>query len=319
MARSTRHDPHGLDGVLRRQSGLILRQQALACGLTPEALRRRIRAGGPWQRLLPGVYLSSTGAVTVRQQETAALLYAGPDSVMTGLAALRRWGLRTRASSTITVLVPARRPRRSHAFVVVRPTTRMPMEGSGGGPVRFASPPRAVADAAREVGGYSEFRALVADAVQRGLCPLDWLNHELREGPMRHSAWLRQALAEVEDGIRSSAEGDLRDLIRKARLPAPLFNARLCHGRALIAVADAWWPGTNVVAEVDSREWHLAPDDWERTLSRHARMGAHGLVVLHFTPRQLRDKPAMVAAAIRGALAAARPIADPAFRAVPAR
>ena len=37
----------------------------------------------------------------------------------------------------------------------------------------------------------------------------------------------RSVLAEVAEGIRSTAEGDLRDLIRAARLPTPLFNASL--------------------------------------------------------------------------------------------
>lgn len=87
----------------------------------------------------------------------------------------------------------------------------------------------------------------------------------------------------------------------------------------LIAVADAWWPGTNLVVEVDSREWHLSPDDWERTLGRHARLGAHGLVVLHFTPTQIRKEPAKVVAAISRALSVARPISDPDFRVLPAR
>jgi hypothetical protein len=42
-------------------------------------------------------------------------------------------------------------------------------------------------------------------------------------GPVRGSAMFRSVLAEVADGIRSTAEGDLRDLIRAARLPTPLI------------------------------------------------------------------------------------------------
>jgi very-short-patch-repair endonuclease len=57
---------------------------------------------------------------------------------------------------------------------------------------------------------------------------------------------------------------------------------------------------------VDSREYHLSPEDHERTLERHARMSAHGITVLHFTPRQIRTQPAQVAATIKSALAAAR-------------
>ncbi len=61
--------------------------------------------------------------------------------------------------------------------------------------------------------------------------------------------------------------------------------------------------------EVDSKEWHLNPDDWQQTMSRHARMSAHGIIVLHFTPRHIRDESAWVIDQIRSALGAghARP------------
>jgi hypothetical protein len=76
-----------------------------------------------------------------------------------------------------------------------------------------------VADAAREMGSFREVRAVTADAVQRRRCRIDQLADELRHAPVRQSAWLRRTLAEVADGVRSAAEGDLRDLIRAHGLP----------------------------------------------------------------------------------------------------
>ena len=163
-----------------------------------------------------------------------------------------------------------------------------------------------------------EVRAVVADSVQRGICPIRQLAEELAAGPVRGSAQLRRALAEVADGVRSSAEADLRSLIKRARLPMPMFNPRLFAGQTFIAVPDCWWPQAGVAAEVDSRQWHLSPRDWERTLARHARMGSHGIVVLHFTPGQIRNRQHEVASNIRAALAAGqgRPLSP--IRAVPA-
>jgi hypothetical protein len=60
-----------------------------------------------------------------------------------------------------------------------------------------------------------------------------------------------------------------------------------------------------VAGEVDSRAYHLSPQDQERTLARDARMAGHGITVLHFTPHQIRTQPGMVVSAIRSALAAA--------------
>ncbi len=44
---------------------------------------------------------------------------------------------------------------------------------------------------------------------------------------------------------------------------------------------------------------------WQ-TMRRHDRLAAHGVLLLHFTPRQIRTAPDEVAAHIRAALAAGR-------------
>jgi very-short-patch-repair endonuclease len=97
----------------------------------------------------------------------------------------------------------------------------------------------------------------------------------------------------------------------------PLLNPRLYLGRELIARPDAWWPGHGVTVEVDSREWHLTPEGWERTMRRHARLTALGISVLHFSPRQIRDEPDQVLGAIRAALANRRGQSHPAIRTLP--
>ncbi len=89
MAPQRRPGQDELLRILDRQLEVITRQQALAVGLTRHALGHRLRPGGPWRNLLPGVYMAATGTPTTLQQEMAALLYAGSGSVITGPAALR--------------------------------------------------------------------------------------------------------------------------------------------------------------------------------------------------------------------------------------
>ena len=84
----------------------------------------------------------------------------------------------------------------------------------------------------------------------------------------------------------------------------PVFNARLYEGSTLVAVVDAWWEDAGVAAEVDSREYHYSAEDWQRTMRRHDRLVAHGVLLLHFTPRQIRTAPGEVATQIRAALGA---------------
>jgi hypothetical protein len=258
----------------------------------------------------------------------AALLYGGPRSVLTGMAALRRHDLPGQRPTSrgfaadqpdmIDILVPRAMQRVHAGFVRLHRTARLPELICVAGEARFVLPPRAVADAARPMTDINSVRAVVAGAVQRGLCPISLLAHELANGPVSGSGLLRKALAEVAEGVRSVAEAQLRDLVVRARLPMPMFNPRLTVNGKFLAKPDCWWPGSGVAAEADSREWHFSPHDWEQTLARHARMSAYGIVVLHFTPAQIRTRQAEVADVIRRALEAGRGRTLPRIRAIPA-
>ena len=293
----------GLNELLAKQSSVVSRRQLLALGMKDNAMQYRVRQGGPWQALLPGVYLSLTGAPNLLQKEMAALLYAGPRSLITGPVALMHHGLRSPGMlETVDVLVPTGRRRNSIGFVRLHRTARMPDRIVSSGPVRLVEVARAVADTVRLLTDLRDVRAVVADAVQRGRCTVGDLATEVRGGPIRGSAMFRSVLGEVADGIRSTAEGDLRDLIRAARLPMPLFNASLYVGDAFLARPDAWWPDASVAVEVDSYEWHLSPADADRTRKRHDLMGAAGIILLHFSPRQIRRERAEVVRMIKDAL-----------------
>ena len=273
------------------------RAQALRTGLSRHAIGYRLRNGGPWRVLLPAVYLALPGAPTQAQWETAAVLYAGPYAMITGAAALRFHEFREiqgQDSGAIDLLLPARCQRASTGCVRVHRTSHMPaMWIKGPFARRYAFPARAVADTARWLTDLREVRALVGDAVQNRHCAIAQLADELRLGGTPNGALLRMVIAEATDGVRSAPEAELRDLIIKARMPLPLFNPRLylASGK-FIACPDAWWPDAGVAIEIDSRQWHLRPDDWERTMTRHSDLGQYGIVTLHATPHQLRSAPA---------------------------
>jgi len=246
------------------QRGVLSRSQVVACGFSLDALRHRLRPGGPWQRLLPGVYLTATGQPTHEQLLIASMVYTAPHGLITGPAALANYRIRGPQARVVDVLVPAASKRSDSGFVVVHRTWRIPKEVICDGPIRYAPAGRAVADTVRALAGsdLAGVRAVVAGAVQQGRCTIADLAAELQSGPVRGSATLRAVLAEVIDGIRSPAEADLRALIRSSGLPQPLYNPKLyLPGGAFLAQPDAWWPDYGVAAEVDSREWHLSPAD----------------------------------------------------------
>jgi hypothetical protein len=290
-------EPLALQQLIRRQDSVITRAQALQAGLSRHAIGYRLRDGGSWRLLLPGVYLTLLGVPTQEQRDTAALLYAGPNAVITGAAALRFYEFEQiprRDNDVVDVLIPGWCQRASTGHVQVHRTAHMPrMWATGPSERRYAFPARAVADTARWLTDVREVRALVGHAVQNRHCGVAQLTDELRIGGTPQGALLRKVIAEATEGVRSAPEAELRDLIVKARLPMPLFNPRLyLPNGTFIASPDGWWADAGVAIEVDSRQWHLAPDDWERTMVRHSDLGQYGIVTLHVTPHQLRSAPA---------------------------
>jgi hypothetical protein len=306
------YDRERLNRVLVEQFGAVSRAQALECGVSRGRLDHLVRPGGRWQRILPGVYVVNIGAVSVDQRAMAALLYAGPKSLLTGAAAVRRHRLQCAGLNQVDVLVPEDVRVRSAGYVRIVRTGRMPTKCYRTQRIRFVLLPRAVADATRPMTSLGDVRAVVAEAIQKGRCDLASLVAELNDGPVAGSRFYRVALRECIAGSRSAAEGALMTLIGRSDLPEPMYNAELyTFDGAFLGIADVWWQRAAVVAEVDSRRYHLSPADYERTVMRHNRMAAHGINVLHFLPDTVKNDPSAVIRNLRGAIRSggARPAA----------
>jgi hypothetical protein len=289
--------------LIEKQDHLVSRAQALEAGMSRHAISHRIRPAGPWRPLLPAVYLTVSGTPTQVQREMAAVLYAGARSVISGGAALRHHRLPAPESDVIDLLVPLGVQRQSVSFAQLHRTSRMPTMVYGPPTRRYAPPARAAADAVLWLTDLREARSVIAGAVQsRGGCWVSEIAAELDAGPTRQSALLRKVLTEVSDGVRSAPEAELREVIKKARLPMPLFNPRLyLPNGTFLGCPDAWWPEAGLAVEIDSKRWHLNPEDWERTMDRHSTFGGHGIVTLHFTPHKLRTEQAFVVTRLRNA------------------
>lgn len=261
--------------------------------LSRRTVARRV-SQGRWQRALPGVYFTFSGSPTEDQRLTAALRYAGPRAVLSGQSALRRYGLRQFAEpSRVLVLVPHGRRVRSTGAVAVRQTRRLPdpAEQADGFPVSGIA--RATIDAVIGETDLSTVRAVIAAPVQRRLCTVESLHLELRAAPVRGSALARRALSEVAGGARSAPECAALTLFRRARLPAFEANADVYDDQGgWLACADYLWKELRAVSELESREWHLDPSSWERTLRRYRRLAEHGYSVLPLPPSALTRDPA---------------------------
>ena len=290
MTRTPSFNDEQFQKLLMAQYGVITRQQALECGLTPKAIDYRMRPDGPWQRLLPHTLLTHTGPVTPDQKAAAALLYAGPRSLISGPVAVRRHHLACAGPDAIDVLVPVTSQVHGTRFVQVHRSRHMPTRCYYTRTIRFAVQARAVADAARWLNRFGEVRAVVCEALQHNACTLEELASELHAGWLPHSKLLRRALAEVGAGTRSVAEAKFRKLLLRSDLPEPMFNAQLFDMKGqFIAMVDAWWGEEGVAAEIDSHAYHLKAADQDATTSRHSKLTARGILLHHFPPSRMSE------------------------------
>jgi len=297
---------------------VVLSGQLEAVGVARTTTQRRCRAGGPWRSLLPGVVKLSNAPPNRADRRQAALLYAGLGAVITGADALELHGMRRMPSPAgpVHVLVPADRRRVGAGLVLVERTERLPAPGPGRWPL--APLVRAALDFARRSTDRDVVRAVVAEVVQRGLGTPAELAAELRAGSSRGSALVRAVLSEIGAGVRSVAEANARQLLRRSTLPPPLWNPRLYDqaGR-LVAVPDAWFDDVAMVWEIDSLEWHLSPADYRRTVERRSTLTGLGIVVLETQPGRLDQHPADVLTDLQHHYAQALRRPRPALYAVP--
>lgn len=287
MPKRSVYDQDLLARTLAAQEQVITRRQALTCGIPRNTVGHWCRPGGKWQKLLPGVYLTVTGKPTREQRLVAAVLYAGPQAVITGPAALRLHRLRAPGPDIVDVLVPHAAKRQSAEFVRIHRSVRRPRVYRTG-MIRFCHAARAVADTARILASLDDVKAVVAEAVQKQACSIAELGLELDNGPSRDSARLRAALTSVRAGTRSVAEDRFRERIMKSDLPAPRYNVflRAADGTD-IGEVDAWWADAGVSVEIDSQEYHFYRADWLRTDAKRSRLLKHGIFPHNIAPARV--------------------------------
>jgi len=186
-------------------------------------------------------------------------------------------------------------------MIVVMRTEELDDRARDAGLYRLASPARAVVDAGRVVGDLRAVRALFAEAVQTGHTDLIAIERELRRAKRSRTAIANRAFQELVDGVRSSPEAELRNLIRSDRsLPPTLWNPVLVTDDGTrLPSPDAYLAEVAIAIEVDSREHHTSDHDFQRTLERANALSRVGILVLHFTPAEIRTSPSRVSRMIR--------------------
>ncbi len=269
---------------------VLARRDARSRGFTDAAIEHRL-AGRDWRLVLPHTLLTRD-TLTWPDRLSAALAFAGPGALLSGPAALADLGLRSvQRPATVLVLVPPGRQPRSVAWVRVRPSARPVRRAELPGPAR-AEIARCAADTCIGRRRQDDVRAVVAEAVRLGLCTIDELAVELRRGPQRGSAFLREAIDEVGGGAWSAPEARAATLMRRAGFPKFKQNLTIALPNGGYYIADFIWPDLRAILEIDSESHHtLAGGDGDHTSDRHIMLETLGYSTVHRTPRLIVKHP----------------------------
>jgi len=292
MPRRKPIDEQALADLLRPGTSVATHSELREIGVPSSTITLRIRDGGPWQRVLPGVVAGHKGVLTRFEQRLGALRYAGPDSALTGLDALDLHGLRTRALRRIDrvhVLIPHRSQRSSHGFALLTRSRRAITSVVRGG-LRVVPVARAVVDACRREGALDDVRELVAAAVQQRLCTVAEVAVEVALAQRQRTALPRAVLAEVAAGVRSVAEARLRAGFDRYGVPQPRWNAEVRNDAGeLVVVLDGYWEELDAELEINSVEWHLSPGAFKRTTQRQRVVVLTGRSTISVLPSEIDD------------------------------
>ncbi|MEU3504071.1 hypothetical protein ABZ726_26070 [Streptomyces hundungensis] len=333
MNHNTPLSPRPLSHLTDVQRRVLSANQLRAHGVSAARAAAQCRPGGPWQQLLPGVYVLHPGPATSEERLHAALLYAGwpaagrakaipeqgkaapaeaPAAIVTGLAALALHRFSSAppllSLDRIDILVPRTRRLRSTGCVQLVRAHAMPgAEMIAGVPV--APVPRALADAVAVLDDAEAVRRLLTEAVRRGHTEPAAIVRELTQARLLTRDHVVDAVDALLAEGRSIAEERLYTMVRGFGLPDPLWNVDLrLPGGPHLGGLDAYWPEHAVAVELDTRAPRQGQEEeaeqWKECTRKREALERLGITMVHITPKKLRDCLEQQAAVVRTALMA---------------
>jgi very-short-patch-repair endonuclease len=283
-----------LQGLLRRQHGVLTLAQAAEAGLPAHAVRARVRAGH-WQRLRRGVLLASALPPDDEALLRAAVLCHGEYAAASGLAAGWWHGLVDDLRWPVEITVPRSRAPGRQPGIRLRRRDLAPADLVELRHLWTTAFPLTVLESAIHLG--ADGPALLDRALQRRVSfPTVVRAHHRNLG--RHgSTRAGDLLVAAADRAASHAERRLLALLRANRITGWRRHYWL-SGYEL----DVAFPSERVAIEVDGWAWHSDAARFAADRRRQNTVVLAGWTVLRFTWHDLTSRPDAVVAEIRRAL-----------------
>ncbi|HEY3894019.1 MAG TPA: DUF559 domain-containing protein [Pseudonocardiaceae bacterium] len=288
-----------IEKLLNGRDGVLTLDEALRGGWTPRQVQHRVRTG-EWCRLHPGVLLTSRYEPDQRVSTRAAVAWAGPGAVASGLTAAWWWQLREWAPGAAEVTVPRGRARRCPPGVILRRRDLDPVDLVVLRGLPVTALPLTVLDAAAALGRDSG-PPLVDRVLQRRVSFAELHAAYCRSIGRHGSPWLGRILRCAADGACSQAERVLHGLMRRARIGGWVANFRI-----VLAGVEHWvdvaFVERRLALEIDGWAWHSDVTRFSHDRRRQNALVLAGWTVLRFTWHDLTARPEAVIAQITAAL-----------------
>lgn len=238
------------------QSGVIASWQSELAGIGPRRMEALVRSGR-WQRLHYGVYASFTGEPPRDAVLWAAVLRAGPQSMLSHETAAELDGLLDKSSKLLHVTIPESQRVRPIAGFVIHRSERI-LEARD----PWLLPPRTVIeetviDLTQDAATLDDVISVLARACQRRLTfPVLIRQRVEMRAKVRWRGDILQALGDVADGVHSPLEHRyLRDVERAHGLPTAKRQAHAVQGGRGIR-RDVFYREFGVIVELDGKLSH---------------------------------------------------------------
>lgn len=307
-----------LESLLRRQQGMVTRQQLASAGLTRRGLERGVRdeqlsresrglyrAGEKPGR---GLHLLSAGVPDLGYlaEVRAALLMIGRQAAASRRCAAVLWGLdmAVEPQKVEVDVVPTRsRVDRPGVDVRRRCLGEVVELGVGGtAPVRVTGRLRTVLDCAAEL-PLAEAVVIADSALRRGLRLEDLQRAAALRTSCAAAEQVRRVVRWADASSGSVLESLLRCLLAQHGILVPRTQLIVTdEDGVFLGRVDFAWPAQRLIVETDGRRWHDPQDARDRDRRRSNAYARQGWMVLRFTWADVVHAPDAVVAAVRDCL-----------------
>lgn len=301
---ATRVHRNPVDRIFQRQYGVISRQQALAAGISPRSVDRKVIAG-EWIVCYRGVYRISAVEVSWHQRLMAAYFHVGEPVAVSGRSAGALWSLEGIELSVVELTTPDFRRRRAKDFFLHSSDLLPNADLARVGPFKVTTPTRTLVDLgalisqeALEVALEDAFRRGISSP-QRILARLEALSKKGRNGigPLRDLMSKR-----AEGGAKSLLEVKTTRLLRQAGLPKPIRQYEVRLGPKTKAFIDLAYPQAMLAIELDGFKFHSDKSVFQKDRTRRNALTKLGWRTAQFTWDDVNNRPNYVIETVRALL-----------------